>query len=250
LNCQETQTLLHGYLDGELDLVNSLQVEQHLQGCQSCSQEQANNQKLRDALRGGGLYFKAPPSLRKRVQSSVAQASRDRAAPRAARWIGTAAVLASVVIVTWVVARGLARPSADDLLAQEVVASHVRSLMPAHLTDVASTDQHTVKPWFAGKLDFSPLVVDLADQGFPLIGGRLDYLDNQPVAALIYRRQLHVINLFIWPSTSTAGTQVEARQGYQLVHWSQSGMEYWAVSDLNAAELQMFAQLLQKQASP
>ncbi len=250
MNCQEAQALLHGYLDGELDLVNSLQIEQHLKDCRSCSQDQANNQGLRDLLRGSGLYFKPPASLRKRVQASVAQASRPSAGPRAMRWLGAAAALVAVVVVTWVLARGLAGPRADDQLAQEVVASHVRSLMPNHLADVASTDQQTVKPWFAGKLDFSPLVVDLADQGFALIGGRLDYLDNRPVAALVYRHQQHLINLFIWPSTSAAGTQLEVVQGYQVAHWTQSGMTYWAVSDMNATELLMFVQLLQKQAPP
>jgi len=253
VNCQETQILIHGYLDGELDLVNSLKVEEHLKDCRSCSQEQANHQTLRDALRGGELYFQPPAALRKRVLSNVAYASRqsaDSAAPRSRRWswLGAAAVLVVAVIITWGLARGLGRQPADDLVAQEVVASHVRSLMPDHLTDVTSSSQHTVKPWFAGKLDFSPQVVDLASDGFPLIGGRLDYLDNQPVAALVYGRQQHLINLFIWPSTSAAATQTEVRQGYQLMHWSQSGMNYWAASDLNAAELEVFVQLIQKQA--
>jgi len=252
VNCQETQTLIHGYLDGELDLVNSLKVEEHLQDCRSCSQEQANHQTLRDALRGGGLYFQPPASLRKRVLSNVEQASRHSAAPRAPRWswswLGAAAVLVRQVVITWGLTRSMARPPAGDLVAQEVVASHVRSLMPDHLTDVTSSSQHTVKPWFAGKLNFSPQVVDLASDGFPLIGGRLDYLDNQPVAALVYGRQQHLINLFIWPSTSAATTQTEVRQGYQLVHWTQSGMNYWVVSDMNAAELEVFVQLIQKQA--
>jgi len=253
VNCEETQTLIHGYLDGELDLVNSLKVEEHLKDCRSCSQEQANHQTLRDTLRGGGLYFQPPAALRKRVLSNVTQASRhsaDSAAPRTMRWswLGAAAVLVVAVVITWGLTRSLARPPADDLVAQEVVASHVRSLMPDHLTDVTSSSQHTVKPWFAGKLDFSPQVVDLASDGFPLIGGRLDYLDNQPVAALVYGRQQHLINLFIWPSTSAAATQTEVRQGYQLMHWSQSGMNYWAASDLNAAELEVFVQLIQKQA--
>jgi anti-sigma factor RsiW len=183
----------------------------------------------------------------------VAQASRhsaDSAALRAPRWswLGAAAVLVAAVIITWGLARGLGRQPADDLVAQEVVASHVRSLMPDHLTDVTSSSQHTVKPWFAGKLNFSPQVVDLASDGFPLIGGRLDYLDNQPVAALVYGRQQHLINLFIWPSTSAAATQTEVRQGYQVAHWTQSGMNYWVVSDMNAAELEVFVQLFQKQA--
>jgi anti-sigma factor RsiW len=140
-------------------------------------------------------------------------------------------------------------PSADELLTREVVASHIRSLMANHLADVPSSDEHTVKPWFNGKLDFSPPVVDLADKGFPLVGGRLDYLNQKPVAALIYRRQKHFINLFVWPSSggSESVTQSVTRQGYHVLHWTHSGMTYWAVSDLEANQLREFSQLIQNQ---
>ena len=147
----------------------------------------------------------------------------------------------------------LAVPMApQDALSEAVTTNHVRSLMASHLADVASTDQHTVKPWFAGKLDFSPPVVDLAAEGFALTGGRLDYLDGRTVAALVYRSGPHVINLFVWP-TADAKVQApafSARQGYQLVHWAQGGMQAWAVSDLNAAELQNFASLLRERTAP
>ncbi len=255
MNCQETQKLIHAYLDGELDLVKSLEIEEHLQGCVACSQVYKNQQALRTAMNAGSLYFRSPASLRQRIQSAVRKADRSAArAPRVMpwRWLGVAASLVVVVFVTWSVTRSLSAPSASDLLAQEVVASHVRSLMPDHLADVASSDQHTVKPWFSGKLDFSPAVVDLANQGFPLIGGRLDYLDNRPVAALVYRYQQHVINLFSWPAVGASDTTatMDTRQGYHVAHWTKSNMTYWAISDLNENELQQFVQLVRNLASP
>jgi len=254
LNCQETQNLIHAYLDGELDLVKSLEIEQHLQGCQACSQTHKNHQALRVAIREGAPYFKSPARLRKRIQASVNQTSQARTMPRAMswRWVGVMASLALIVILTWNLARGLSAPSTSDLLAQQVVASHVRSLMPNHLVDVVSSDEHTVKPWFDGKLDFSPPVQDLASAGFPLVGGRLDYVDNRPVAALVYQHSPHFINVFIWPSPGSPNTNVVAgmRQGYYLAHWTSAGMTFWAVTDLNQSEFQQFVRLAQSQVTP
>jgi anti-sigma factor RsiW len=132
-------------------------------------------------------------------------------------------------------------------MAQQVVSSHIRSLQANHLSDIVSTDQHTVKPWFSGKLDFAPVVKDLAAQGFPLEGGRLDYLDNRPVAALVYKRRQHTINLFLWPTPgSDSGARTFSIRGYNLAHWTRSHMAYWAVSDVNAGDLAEFVRDLDK----
>jgi anti-sigma factor RsiW len=160
--------------------------------------------------------------------------------------------LAVVVLLVWSLTPGLTGPSQPDLLTEEVLAGHVRSLMAGHLTDVSSSDQHTVKPWFSGRLDFSPPVRDLAERGFALVGGRLDYLGGRPVAALVYQRRGHFINVFVWTSSNGPGRgeQTQSRQGYHLIHWARSGMTYWTISDLNRGDMQQFARLLQSDASP
>ncbi len=254
MSCETTQALLDGYFDGELDLVNSVEIERHLQTCAGCAGEYGSRQALRAAIRGGALYHRAPAPLGRRLRRSLQQADRPAPAFGTRRWAWPA-LAACLVVAALVVAGRLTRfpvrPNTDGVLAQAVLSGHVRSLMASHLVDVASTSQHTVKPWFSGKLDFAPPVTDLAAQGFPLVGGRLDYLDNRPVAALVYGRRKHRINLFIWPADRTASADgEEIRQGYALVHWSQSGMTYWAVSDLNPAELHQFAALLQAAGRP
>jgi anti-sigma factor RsiW len=254
MNCKDAQNLINGYVDGELDLVGNLDIERHIQDCALCAQGYKNHQRLRNGMKAGSFYFKVPVDLQRRIQLSLRKAAKAEAGRRVLPkwWFNIAAPMAAAAVVLLALVPFLQRPSADDLLAGEVISSHVRSLMASHLADVSSSDQHTVKPWFAGKLNFSPPVEDLAKQGFPLTGGRLDYVDNRPVAALIYQRQKHFINLFIWPSESDSdvGTKTVSSQGYNLSHWTKSGMTYWASSDLNSAELQEFVQLVQKQPSP
>jgi mycothiol system anti-sigma-R factor len=249
VNCQEALPFVHAYVDGELDLVKGLEIEHHIQECAACSREYQTLTTLRAAMNDDGLYHKAPATLRKSVLAQVQRAERRGVAIRTLpwRWIGTLAAIAAAVVLTFALTRALFVPSSEDLLTQEVIASHVRAEITNHLADVASSDQHTVKPWFNGKLDFSPTVQDLAASGFPLIGGRLDYVDGRPVAALVYRRQQHIINLFIWPSTGEPDTspQAQTRQGYNLVHWTKGGMTYWAITDLNATEFQQFVHLVQ-----
>ncbi len=254
MDCDETQDLLHGYLDGELDVVSSLAFTQHLQACVACAQAYESQRALRTALRTSTLYFAPPQSLQKQVRTAVRRAS--RAETRAPWWtwggLSVAVAMALVVLLVWGGGLRHVRPAVDAHLLQDVIAGHVRSLMANHLTDVMSADQHTVKPWFEGHVDFAPPVPALTAQGFPLVGARLDYLDNRPVAALVYKRQQHVINLFVWPAASAAAgpESTLTRQGYNLVQWTTVGMTYWAISTLNAQELQVFAHAIQQHTLP
>ncbi|HKV56098.1 MAG TPA: anti-sigma factor [Candidatus Binataceae bacterium] len=247
MTCEDARQLLHPYVDGELDLVRSLEVEAHLGDCAACRLEQAAIGALRTALHEGGLYHQAPTRLERRVRAAVSGQRWSDSGRRFTRYAGGVAAVAAVFVIAFVVG-GIPRFRAhsDDLTAREVVDDHLRSLTANHLTDVLSSNQHTVKPWFDGRLDFAPPVVDLGAQGFPLIGGRLDYLDNRPVAAVVYRRRQHIINLFISPAEGSGDTMPvgETRAGYNLVHWFQRGMSYWVVSSLGGVELGQFARLL------
>jgi anti-sigma factor RsiW len=264
VSCPENETLIHGYVDGELDLGSALRFEAHLGKCKSCAQAYENHKALSRTLKSGPFYFRPSRGLEQRIRTALVESTPAARRPRTSTagasarkplrlsWpsLAAAASLALVALITLRFLPHPQKPSPDELLAQEVLASHVRSLMANHLTDVPSSDQHTVKPWFDGKLDFSPPVVDLSAQGFPLVGGRLDYLDDRPVAALVYQRRKHFINLFIWPSTEQSAQQAVMRQGYNLIHWAHAGMTYWVASDLNYSELGDFVRLIQNQAAP
>src|SRR6059058_997114 len=227
----------------------------------SCGQGQPVPRHLEKNVTGCGLGT----SDRQRLLSRSAAAGeeplpvrRPEPAPRNVffempwNWLALAAAIVLAAIIGATLLPQLRKPGVDQFLATQLIASHVRSLMADHLTDVASSDQHTVKPWLDAKLDFAPAVVDLSEKGFPLIGGRLDYLDNRPVAALIYQRRKHFLNLFVWPAGSDAArsTKTMTRQGYQLSHWIHSDLNYWAVSDINEKELQEFKQLFEEQIVP
>jgi len=253
MNCKDTGEVLDAYFDGELDLVRSLGVEQHLKDCPVCARAHREHELVRKALTSGPLYFNASKGLNKRVRSAVRHASRAEGRAESRRrgwnwsWPMIFSPIAAAALVLFVALPMVARRSARENLLQEIVSAHVRSLMAdtSHLTDVASTDQHTVKPWFTGKLPFAPPVTDLSAQGFPLIGGRLDYIVDQPVAALVYQRRKHLINLFIWPAGQQTNSvqEIHAHQGYNLIRWTQGGMALWAVSDVNLADLREFVQL-------
>ncbi len=191
-------------------------------------------------------YHRAPEGLRARVMSSTAASAREERRPAMLRAFGLAAAFAAVGVLSWNVALMTAMPSREDTLAREVLSAHVRSLMsPGHLNDVESTDQHTVKPWFAGKLDFAPPVRDLAADGYPLAGGRLDYVDGRSVAELTYKRRLHTVSLFVWPDAGPdAAPAVRTVNGYSLATWKKGAMRYWAVTDAATPEIAHFAELM------
>ena len=245
MTCVPAKSLLESYLDDELDAAQRVQVPEHLASCSSCAGVHAQLLELRAGIRAHAPYYRAPAGLRERIQVSVRQADRraDRPATGFWRWMAIAAAILLAVSAAWNIALFPSRSSRVDLIARDVLSSHVRSLMGAHLLDVPSSDQHTVKPWFNGKLDFSPDVRDFAAQGFPLIGGRIDYVSGRTVAALVYQRRKHIINVFTWPSAATDGSPELERNGYHVVHWNTNGMSWWAVSDLNAGELRQFEDL-------
>lgn len=272
MSCKLAQRFVPGYLDGELDLVRTIEMETHLESCGDCARELERLRALRAAMQRSSLSYAAPAGLRERIQSSLPEslpaspAVEARSSPRAGgarpalyflRWAGAIAVLVVCVAVAWQMLPGVHTPSGDQQLAAEVLADHVRSLEANHLMDVASTDQHTVKPWFDGKLDFSPPVEDLASDGFPLVGGRLDYLQGREVAALVYQRRKHFINVFVWPNGSASSSRtapptetLEPRQGYNILHWTSAGFQFWAVSDVGSEDLKQFVNLLETRAAP
>ena len=243
MNCQQAKPLIDPYADGELEASAILELEKHLQSCSACALALLNLQSLKKTLKQDTLYFTAPAELRQRIKSELPAPAKTVPQRRAWNWNWLTTAMSGAFAVCLALLL-MVRPSSQQPLTQEIVSSHIRSLMASHVLDVVSTDQHTVKPWFNGKLDFSPPVKDLASQEFPLIGGRLDYVDGRNVAALVFQRHKHIINLFIWPAKEKVSkpASVTPIQGYNLIHWSEAEMAYWAVSDLNEKELMEFVQ--------
>lgn len=245
MNCHETHPLLHAYIDGELDLVRSLDVEQHLKTCAPCAASRRSLQSLRSALHNADLAFRAPESLHARLRENIGTSTKTKSRNRNP-WLWQLLTFGALGFAALTLMLRPAGISPGDQLAEAAISSHVRSLMPGHLTDVVSTDQHTVKPWFNGKIDFAPDVKDFAAQGFSLIGGRLDYLNGRTVAALVYKRNQHTINVFVWPEKSATEAATESRRGYTVINRDLNGLHYCIVSDLNEKELTDFADLLGK----
>ena len=243
MSCAETKILLHALLDNELDAGHACELETHLAICPGCAGELRVHRMMQDAISSADLRFTAPTSLRRRIETALPatpQRATNRRAVLKGFVMGTAlstAMAASLVV-------GVIRTDSDQRVLGDVVAAHVRSLQGEHLTDVQTSDQHTVKPWFNGKLDIAPPVLDLTAQGFTLIGGRLDYVDEKTVASIVYRRRKHVINLFVTQAADSEyqPAKLNTVQGYNVVRWRAHGLELFAISDLNAEELKEFAE--------
>ena len=250
MTCMEINDLLSAYLDGELDSARSLTVDSHVQRCSSCLSEVQNLQVLASAVENASLRFKAPPHLKRNVVAAIrGETPRTESSFFYWRWASALAAAGLIVVLAWAASTRWLKNSEQQIqLVNDIVSSHVRSMMANHITDVASSDSHTVKPWFGGKLDYSPPAKDLTQQGFRLVGGRLDYLENRPVAALVYQRSQHFINLFVWPSNRST-TKQDGQftiQGYNVIHWTDSDMTYWLISELNSSELHECARLLKE----
>jgi anti-sigma factor (TIGR02949 family) len=245
LSCELAKTRLHAYLDGELDAVGSADFNQHLQTCPICSAALGEEEKLRQALQQSRLFSRAPAGLKLRIEESLPE---SRPASTIGfgfwRWLVVAAAVVLAATLTWRQIGLSERKSYNEAATVAAVDAHLRSLQPGHLVDVQSTDQHTVKPWFDGKLDFAPPVHDFAANDFPLLGGRLDVVSGRTVAALVYGRRKHFISVFVEKSApdllwSGSGES----QGYRWSAWSKGGFNYRAVSDVTASDLDQLKQL-------
>jgi len=244
MTCSKTAILLHALLDGELDAGHAREVEVHVEHCPRCAAQLRAYRELQQAMPVAQLHFTAPTSLRRRIEKALPTAVPQRASSRRSVLkgfiMGTAlstAMAASVVVAVF-------RTDQDQHVLGDIVSAHVRSLQASHLTDVQTSDQHTVKPWFNGKVDIAPPVVDLTAKGFTLLGGRLDYIDGKAVASIVYRRRTHVINLFVTQGALSENREarLQTMQGYNIRRWTAQGLEFFAISDINAEELQEFVE--------
>jgi len=246
MKCTCSQELIESFLDDELDANRRADLEVHLDACGDCAILHEHLHKLRDDIRKLAPRYTAPARLQQLVLTDLRASNRRESRMRGQTWrvLAMAATVLLTVSLAWDIKLVRSRQPDRDVVAREIVSSHIRSLIGTHLMDVPSSDQHTVKPWFNGKLDFSPDVKDFATQGFPLIGGRAEYLNNRSVAALVYQRRGHIINLLTWPSSSSVTSRTALNEhGYNLIHWTAARMNYWAISDLNNSELEQFVGL-------
>jgi anti-sigma factor RsiW len=257
MSCDRADVVLHCYFDNELDALDAAEFEGHLEQCSKCIDALETLKSLRSAMRFAQLYERSPASLRKNVLAGLripGTVSVMPGPPFGRRLGGWLAVAASLLLLAGIGWRAVSVHRVDNyemLLGAEVVDAHLRSLQPGHLDDVISSDQHTVKPWFEGRLDFSPPVRDFSDRGFPLQGGRLDVIHGRAVAALVYRRRKHLVNLFVW-STNEPETSPRAgsRQCYQWLDWRKGGMELCIVSDAGPSDLDQLRRIVAESLLP
>jgi len=242
MRCDEVRPRLEAYVDEELAEAERGQLRDHLADCPECGPEAATLERLREGIRRSAPIYRAPESLRSQIRFALRHeaAATSGAAKRAPGWLAYAASLLLAVALGSGGTLFITGERQEDAVANELIDSHLRSLLGSHLTDVASSDQHTVKPWFAGRSDVSPPAVDLAGEGFPLIGGRLDLIAGKPVPALVYRRREHVINVFVLPASRGDLAKTLTRRGYSLRHWDEGDLGLWAVSDTAGSELAEF----------
>jgi anti-sigma factor RsiW len=241
MNCDEARPLLGAYVDAELSAEERAALGEHLALCPECGPEAAALAQLSAEIRRSSPAYRAPPGLRRQIRAALRGEAASTLA--AARWPGRLAYAASLLLAVIIGSGGTLLISGErqqSLVADEIIDSHLRSLLADHLTDVASSDKHTVKPWFAGRTDLSPPGVDLAAEGFPLVGGRLDLIDGRPVPALVYRAGKHVINVFVLPARPGERGETVTRRGYTLRHWVAGDLGYWAVSDASPGEFDKF----------
>jgi anti-sigma factor RsiW len=256
MNCNEAGTLVAGYADGEIEGLRGRSIDQHLRGCTACATQYQSVLTLRARIRAEVPYFPAPAALRTRVSSLLAatQAAappRPRPEPDRWRWLsGGALAGCAATVLAWVIGTAVIDWRANEDVAMEAVATHVRATLNNHLIEVASSDQHTVKPWLSARLDYSPPVQDLASEGFPLAGGRLDTLDKQQVATLVYHYRLHTIDVFVRPESAHAPSALRTLRGFNVAHATGSGMDWLAVSDVSPDVLSAFVQRLAHAGSP
>ena len=260
MNCAECEVLLHALIDGELDAGHARDVEAHVATCAGCAEKLDAVRAVRDALAAADLKYAAPAQLRRRIEAALPPSSSPATSATRRFWqpsrrtffggFAAGATLSAALAVGVMLA--VFRNDREAAVADEVVSAHIRSLQAGHLMDVETSDQHTVKPWFDGKVDVAPPVIDLTAQGFMLAGGRLDYIDGEPVAAVVYRRRKHVINLFVARRLGVERADATARtvQGYNVRHWSSGGLDYWAVSDLDRHELDAFVEKISAALQP
>lgn len=249
MNCELSKTTVHGYFDGELDAVRSAEFERHLNACEECQAELQGIRSLHKQLQESDLFEEASARLRERISREIGkEANRGHAMAYGSRRLfllptfGALGAAAAMLIVFF----AFQSHSGSRRITAELIDAHIRSLQPGHLTDVLSTDQHVVKPWFDGKLDFIPPVTDFSQQGFPLVGGRLDIVDGHNVAALVYARRKHFINLFVWPDDEKGAnlTGSGSHQGFNWLRWQSGEMEFCLISDASSTDLRELKELI------